>query len=167
MAGQRSEARRYAVLALYQWQLGGEKPAEIARQFFDDPAWIDALAEGLNEDQTPPRDGAAAPLRRYDMQLFDALLRGVTGQAEAIDEALGEHLDRSPQSLDPVERAILRVGTYELLYSPALPVRVVINEAVELAKVFGAEQGHRYVNAVLDRVARRARADELAGRPPA
>jgi N utilization substance protein B len=173
MAGRRSEARRYAVLALYQWQVSGQTPTEIAGHFFDDPAWMEALAEGMSEDRSSgsgsgsgaeasASDGASAAARPYDHQLFNALLRGVPEKADEIDDALRGNLDRSLQSLDPVERSILRIGTYELLFSPELPVRVVINEAVELAKAFGAEQGHRYVNAVLDRVARTARADELA-----
>ncbi len=180
MAGRRSEARRYAVLALYQWQVSGQTPAEIAGHFFDDPAWMEALAEGMSEDWAEggagaadqpgagrsdtmsDKPGVASSARPYDHQLFDVLLRGVPEKADEIDDALRGNLDRSLQSLDPVERSILRIGTYELLFSPELPVRVVINEAVELAKAFGAEQGHRYVNAVLDRVARSARADELA-----
>jgi N utilization substance protein B len=170
MAGRRSEARRYAVLALYQWQVSGLPPVEIERQFFDDPAWIGAVADALAEDsedaaRASQRTAAATPDRReFDLALFAQLLRGVPEQADAIDEALTPVLDRSLQSLDPVERAILRVGTYELLFSPELPVRVVINEAIELAKTFGAEQGHRYVNGVLDKVARRVRASEVGTR---
>jgi len=167
MAGRRSEARRYAVLALYQWHVSKQTPAEIAGHFFDDTAWMEAIADGMREGQEDATGAAATtskPPRPYDHQLFNNLLRGVPEHADEIDEALRENLDRSLQSLDPVERSILRIGTYELLYSLELPVRVVINEAVELAKAFGAEQGHRYVNAVLDRVAHRARAAELA--PP-
>jgi len=150
MIGRRSLARRYAVLALYQWQLGGGVPADIARQFYDDPVWSEALAEGLAEEDAP------APGRRvYDVQLFDALLRGVTEHVEDIDAALHPLLDRALSSIDPVERAILRLGAYELLYCPELPAAVVIDEAIELAKLLGAEQGHRYVNGVLDQLARR------------
>jgi N utilization substance protein B len=158
MAGRRTEARRYAVLALYQWQLGGQSAAEIARNFFDDPAWIEAVAEGLIEDN------GAVPQKpaKYDAQLFSLLLNGVTERADEIDDALRPLVDRSLRSIDPVERAILRVGTYELLFSPELPVSVVINEAVELAKVFGAEKSHRFVNGVLDKLARQVRRDELA-----
>ncbi|MGB5832890.1 MAG: transcription antitermination factor NusB [Thiohalocapsa sp.] len=164
MAGRRTEARRYAVLALYQWQVGGLSPEEIARHFFDDPAWIEAVAEGLIEDL----DAAAAlSAGKYDAQLFDQLLKGAAERADEIDDALRPLVDRSLRSIDPVERAILRVGAYELLYSPELPVGVVINEAVELAKVFGAEKGHRYVNGVLDKLARTVRRDELAVRSPA
>jgi N utilization substance protein B len=164
MVSRRSAARRYAVLALYQWQLSGHSPAEIAGHFFDDPAWIEAVAEGMVEDlaQDPDQNQAGNPKpRAYDAQLFDQLLRGVPEQLEAIDAALGPVLDRSIKSIDPVERAILRVGVYELLFSPELPVRVVINEAIDLAKLLGAEKGHRYINGVLDKVARRVRADEL------
>jgi N utilization substance protein B len=131
---------------------------------------MEAIAEGLSEDQdTPSKELAARPSRGrlYDHQLFDSLLRGVPDKADEIDSALRGNLDRSLQSLDPVERSILRIGTYELLFSFELPARVVINESVELAKAFGAEQGHRYVNAVLDRVARTARTDELARKTPA
>lgn len=163
MAGRRTEARRYAVLALYQWQIGGLSPAEIAGHFFDDPAWIEAVAEGLSEDLDA---AAAASAANYDAQLFHSLLLGVVERADEIDDALRPLVDRSLRSIDPVERAILRIGTYELLYSPELPVGVVINEAVELAKVFGAEQGHRYVNAVLDKLARQVRRDDLAARSP-
>jgi N utilization substance protein B len=166
MAGRRSAARCYAVLALYQWQVSGQSPDEIASHFFDDPAWIDAVAEGLADDVDQAKTGAGVA-RAYDMQLFDQLLRGVPDQLEAIDAELAPVLDRSIQRIDPVERAILRVGVYELKFSPELPPRVVINEAVDLAKLLGAEKGHRYINGVLDKVARRVRGQELRGeRPP-
>jgi len=164
MAGRRNDARRYAVLALYQWQVSGLSPEEVARHFFDDPAWIEAVAEGLIEDLDT---GVAPAAGRYDAQLFSQLLRGVTDRADDIDDALRPLVDRALRSIDPVERAILRIGAYELLYSPELPIGVVINEAVELAKVFGAEKGHRYVNGVLDKLARQVRRDELAVRPSA
>jgi N utilization substance protein B len=166
MAGRRSEARRYAVLALYQWQMSGQSPADIARQFFDDPAWIEAVAEGLIED-TDAKPGPTGRAVGYDAQLFDHLLRGVVERADDIDDALRPMVDRALKSIDPVERAILRVGAFELLYSPELPVGVVINEAVNLAKVFGAEQGYRYVNGVLDKLARQVRREELAARSSA
>jgi N utilization substance protein B len=164
MAGRRTEARRYAVLALYQWQVGGLSPDEIARHFFDDPAWIQAVAEGLIEDADA---GAKLPNGKYDAQLFSRLLKGVVESADEIDDALRPLVDRSLRSIDPVERAILRVSAFVMLYSPELPVGVVINEAIELAKVFGAEKGHRYVNGVLDKLARQVRRDELSERSSA
>ena len=155
MSSRRTQARRYAVLALYQWQVSGTPPAEIARHFLDDPTWIEALAAGLaglNDDEPPLKPA------RYDIGLFQDLLRGVTEHHTAVDEALRPCLDRSLASIDPVERAILRVGAYEILYCPAMPAPVVINEAINLAKLLGAEQGHRYINGVLDRLARSATA---------
>lgn len=156
MSGPRSQARRYAVLALYQWQVTGQGPSEIARHFFDDPAWMDEVAESLAE-LDPPADTV------YDRELFAEILKGVPANLPDIDGLLGPALDRPIAKVDPVERAILRVGAYEILYSPGIPGRVIVNEAVELAKLFGAEQGHRYVNGVLDRVARQVRPGEMTG----
>ncbi|WP_295542843.1 transcription antitermination factor NusB [uncultured Thiohalocapsa sp.] len=155
MAGPRSEARRYALLALYQWQLSAQDPAEIVRHFLDDPAWAAAVAEDLLGETAT--DAETLTRARYSPQLFSELVRGAAEHADAIDDALRPLLDRSVTSLDPVERNILRIGAYELLHSPQLPVGVIINEAVNLAKEFGATEGHRYVNGVLDKLARRVR----------
>ena len=95
---------------------------------------------------------------------FEQLLRGVPTNLSQLDGELKSCLDRSIESVDPVERAILRLGAFELTMRPELPYRVVINEAVELAKIFGAEQGHRYVNGVLDKLAQRCRQGELKPR---
>ena len=100
---------------------------------------------------------AEQDLSGFDVGYFRDLLHGVPGQLNRLDQALGPLLDRSIASVDPVERAILRLGAYELLQHPEIPYRVVINEAVELAKIFGATEGHRYVNGVLDRMARQVR----------
>ena len=161
MAGPRSEARRYALLALYQWQLSAQPPAEIVRHFLDDPDWAAAVAADL---LGRPDDASVETKRRYDAQLFSELVRGAAEHADAIDDALRPLLDRAVTSLDPVERNILRIGTYELLHAPQLPVGVIINEAVNLAKEFGATDGHKYVNGVLDKLARQVRPDERAGR---
>lgn len=161
MAGPRSEARRYALLALYQWQVGAGDPAEIVRHFLDDPQWAEALSADLRGDPDNADADEVTPAR-YDAQLFSELVRGVGEHADEIDDALRPLLDRSLKSLDPVERSILRIGTYELLHSPQLPVGVVINESVNLAREFGAAEGHRYVNGVLDKLARRVRANERA-----
>jgi len=159
MGGARSQARRYAVLALYQWQLTGQSPVEIGQHFFDDPAWIDEVAESLAEMAEEP----GRPMGRtgYDRRLFTRILQGVPEHLSEIDLALAPALDRPLEQVDPVERAILRSGAFELLRCPDVPARVAINEAVELAKLFGAEQGHRYVNGVLDRIAREVRPDEV------
>ena len=142
MSGKRSRARELAVQALYQWQLTGQEPQEIDAQF---------LAE--------QEMGGA------DVAYFRELLRQVPRHVEELDGEFASVLDRPIGQLDPVEKAILRLGVYELKHGIELPYRVVITEAVELAKTFGAEDGHKYVNSILDRVARRIRATE-AGRAP-
>ncbi len=143
MSRQRSKARALAAQALYQWQMAGQSVPDIVQQF---------LVEHAE--------------RRFDRDYFRDLLEGVTGTLEGVDEALAGALDRDIERVDPVERAILRLGAYELMRHPEIPWRVVINEAVELAKTFGSEQGHRYVNGVLDKAARSLRALEIgaAGR---
>ncbi|WP_328985714.1 transcription antitermination factor NusB [Thiorhodovibrio winogradskyi] len=151
MSGPRSRARHYALLALYQWQFGKHTAAEIARNFYDDPAWMDAIARGLadrTEDQALPTGGG------FDLQLFDQLFRGVTEQIDELDDSLRPFLDRSLSSVDPVERAILRLAAFELQHSPQLPSPVILDEAIDLAKTFGAEKGHKFVNGVLDKLAR-------------
>ncbi len=139
----RSRARRRVLQALYQWQLTGQDPAAIERQF-------------LGEHR----------LGRMDLEYFSEVFLGVTRQSEALDAAFDGYLDRPARTLDPVELSLLRLGTYELQQRFEVPYRVCINEAVELAKGFGAEQSHRYINGVLDRVGRDValRRSELAGR---
>jgi N utilization substance protein B len=133
-------ARRCAAQALYQWQLTGQEPAQIATQFLADQ-----------------------DLGKADPDYFRELVHQVPARAEEIDAALTPFLDRPIVQVDPVERAILRIGGYELMQRPDIAYRIIINEAVELAKVFGAEQGHRFVNGVLDKVARAVRSVEFAG----
>ncbi|MFZ1639879.1 MAG: transcription antitermination factor NusB [Candidatus Contendobacter sp.] len=137
--GKRSWARRCAAQALYEWQITGQDPSRIAAQFLAD------------ED-----------LRKADPDYFWELVQQIPARAAQIDTALEPFLDRPLAQVDPVERAILRIGGYELMQHPDLAYRIVINEAVELAKMFGAEQGHRYVNGVLDKLARAVRSVEFA-----
>lgn len=160
MGGRRSQARLYAVLALYQWQLTGQDPVEIGGHYSDDRAWVSEVAESLVDVTDAPSSGGKED-RAYDRELFQQLLYGVSARLTEVDARLEQALDRPIERVDPVERAILRAGTYELLYSPSVPYRVVINEAVDLAKLLGAEKGHRYVNGVLDRLARDARSGEM------
>lgn len=143
MSRGRSKARRCALQALYQWQLAGQDLADIESQF---------LAE---------QDLAGA-----DLSYFSELLRNVPRQTTELDERYRAFIDRGVEELDPVELAILRIGVYELLHHPEVPFRVVINEAVELAKTFGAEQSHRYINGVLDKAARELRAVEVKMKAP-
>ncbi len=138
MSGNRTKARRHAVQAIYQWQMTGESLAEIDRQFLEMESMIGA-----------------------DLLYFKDLLHGVPSNLIELDKLSGAFIDRAIESVDPVERAILRMGTYELKSHPEVPYRVVINESVELAKVFGAEQGHRYINGVLDKLAQQLRQVEV------
>ena len=140
MANKKSQARHYAVQAIYQWQMTGQDIREVKEQFLTE------------------QEGG------FDSNYFDALLQGVSGQLSTLDQQLKPCLDRSIESVDPVERAILRLGAFELIFRMEIPYRVIINEAVELAKVFGAEQGHRYVNGVLDKLAKESRNAEMSPR---
>ena len=147
----RSLARERALQALYQWQLGGQSGGEIEGQFLVDP---DA-AETPETDAEPDRElEEALDMREVDVPLFRELLHGVLDSLEDWDAQIEPHLDRALQSLDPTERLILRLGTFELNERLDVPYRVVINEYVELAKRYGGEDGYKYINGVLDKVAR-------------
>lgn len=137
MSRTRTMARQRALQALYQWQQAGQDVQDIEVQFL-----------------------TGQEMDRVDVPYFQELLRGVTMHTDEIDQVLAPLLDRKVSELDPVERAILRMGIYELQHRLEIPYRVVINEAIELAKVFGAEQSHRYVNGVLDKIATEIRAVE-------
>lgn len=138
MSKKRSQARHHAVQAVYQWQVAGQDIKDIRNQFV--------------ADQKPDS---------FELAYFEALLHGVPAHLDELDELLGPYLDRSIESVDPVERAILRLGAFELRYQLEVPYKVIINESIELSKVFGAEQGHKYVNGVLDKLARQLRKSEL------
>lgn len=101
-------------------------------------------------------------LKHADIEYFRDLLRGTSKYCREINDNLAGLLDRPLQELDPVELSVLQIGYYELVYHRELPWRVVINESVELAKLFGAEQSHKYINGVLDKLARTIRAQEIA-----
>ncbi|MFN3593837.1 MAG: transcription antitermination factor NusB [Thiobacillaceae bacterium] len=136
--GSRRIARELALRALYQWLLTGDDLARLLVQ---------------SEEAEEYRDANPVHLK--------ALLDGVLEHAAALDAALAPHLDRPAAQLSPVEHAILLLGAYELIHSPDVPYRVVLNEAVELAKRYGGTDGHKYVNGVLDKLARTTRAVEL------
>ena len=141
MSRQRSRSRSLAIQALYQWQMAGQEVGAIIDHFM------------VEQDA-----------RKFDTEYFAELVRGVPARLTELDAALAPCVDRALESVDPVERAILRLGAYELIEHPEIPYRVVINEAVELAKTFGAEKGHRYVNGVLDKAARDLRPIEASAR---
>ena len=138
MSNARTKARRNAVQALYQWQLAGHDLVDIEAQF---------LAE--------------YDMKKVDVEYFKKLFRQVPLHLHELDDHLIPFLDRPIDEVDPVERAILRLGAYELEFCLDVPYRVVINESVELAKRFGAEHGHKYVNGIIDQVAKKLRATEM------
>ena len=134
----RSRARRRALQAVYAWQLSGAKVNDVIAQF-------------AHEQAKEPAD----------LEYFEDLVRGVDGHVKDLDQALAPFLDREVEQVDPVERAALRIAAYELRLRPDVPYRVVINEAIETVKRFGAEHGHTYVNGVLDHAAAAWRAVEV------
>lgn len=135
----RRRARRRALQALYQWQITGQGADEILRQF-----------------------RSVQDMSGVDEAYFETLLRGVIGGQARLDSELEPFLDRPLGQIDLMERVVLRLGAFELLNCPDLPAPVVLNECVDLALRFGSEQGHSYVNAVLDRAARKWRGGEVA-----
>jgi N utilization substance protein B len=135
--GKRTRARVLLVQALYQVQLTDHDKAELFSQFHDRPEY-----------------------ERVDQEYFDEALAGILDGRESLEKSIADFADRPVSQLDPVERALLQLGFYELESRKDVPYRAVINEAVNLAKRFGAIDGHKYVNAVLDRAAKSLRAEE-------
>ena len=127
--GSRHLARKTAIQALYQWDLTGQSPQDIEHNFISDHNF----------------DGV-------DMEYFHHLLKNVPLYQREIDSRLNPHIDRLIDRVDPVEKAILRVGAYELEYELTIPANVVLDEAIELSKMFGAEHGFKFVNGVLDKL---------------
>jgi N utilization substance protein B len=138
MSTTRSNARKVVVQALYQWQMTGQSLSDIEQQFVD-------------EDR----------LANVQKSYFRELFHSIPEKLDEIDEAMKTFVDRPVDLIDPVERAILRLGIYELLYRPEMPYRVVLNESINLAKCFGADGSHKYINGILDKVAQVKRAVEM------
>ena len=134
----RARARRRALQAVYAWQMSGGEVGQVIAQFAHEQAHEIA-----------------------DLEYFDDLVRGVVRHRAALDEALFGYLDRTVDEVDPIERAVLRLSAYELIHRVDVPYRVVLNEAIEIAKRFGSEHGHTYVNGVLDRAAAEWRSTEF------
>ena len=139
MSKARNRARRLAVQALYEWQMTGTGEADIHSRFLED-----------KKDKT------------VDKEYFRELISGVISQASELDELITPKLQRPLDEIDLVEHAILRMSTYELKNRPDIPYRVVINEGVEMAKTFGAEQGHKFINSILDKLAATLRSAEAS-----
>lgn len=139
MSGSRRLAREAVMQALYQWELNPGDPVLVEKQFFEDEE-----------------------VKGADLAYFQQLWRGTCAHVDELDIAIKDKIsDRKWSDVSEVERAILRLGAYELSQRPDVPYRVVINEAVELAKRFGAEHGHRFVNGVIDKLAQQWRKSEI------
>lgn len=136
---QRRQSRRRALQALYQWDITNDDVRDIDAQFL-----------------------ASQDMSKADVGYFQELLHAVPAALTDIDAELQACLDRDVSRLDPIERNVLRIAAHELRSRPDIPYRVIINEAVELTKAFGAEQGHKYVNGVLDTIAQKLRGNETA-----
>jgi N utilization substance protein B len=136
MKSARRQAREIALQALYAWQLSGGDPLDEARTL-------------------EAEDNA-------DRAFAEALVRGVRDRVAELERLIAPHLDREFVRLSPVERSILYIGTLELVAHPETPFKVVVNEAIELGKSYGAAEGHRFVNGVLEKIAARLRPDEVA-----
>lgn len=134
----RTQSRRVAMQALYVWEMTHNEINEIIKNFSEDGLLVD-----------------------LDFELFKELLTNVSTDATDLDTLYADLLDRSVSMIDPIERTIMRIGVYELQSKQQIPYRVVINECVELAKRFGAEEGHKFVNGILDKVAKKLRPLEL------
>jgi len=128
---ERKRARRRALQALYQWQITKQAADEILRQFH-----------------------ATQDFSMVDEGFFEQLVRGVIAEQESLDASLQPFLDRPMVQVDVMEQAVLRLGAWELLHYPEVPFRVILDEAIDLAHRFGAEQGHAFVNGVLDKAAK-------------
>ena len=137
----RSRARRRALQAIYAWQMSGNR--------------VDNVIEQFRHEQD---------MQIADLEYFEQAVRGVVRLHGELDAAIAPFLDREVERVDPIERAALRIAAWELRERPDVPYRVVINEAVEATKRFGAEHGHTYVNGVLDKLAAEWRAPEYAAR---
>jgi N utilization substance protein B len=134
----RRRAREFVIQGLYQWQVGDQ-----------DEAAIQVQAESV------------AGFDKADRELYLALLRETRQQAESLQAELAPHIDRNWDEVSPIERCILLLGACELKLHPETPYRVIINEAIELAKTFGGTDGHKFVNGVLDKLAAGLRAAEI------
>lgn len=126
----RRRARECAIQALYSWYVSQNDAAEVELSFVTEQ-----------------------DLKGVDVPYFRKLFRGVVANLDSVDATMAEFLDRASEELTPIEKAILRLAVYELKFELDVPYKVVINEAIELAKTFGAEDSHKYINGVLDKVA--------------
>ncbi len=155
VGGARRRSREFALLGVYQ-------------SIIDPDVDFAAIQAGLLDVLTDESEGALAceltseDFKSCDQAFYRAILTGVLSERDALMELLAKHVDRDPARLSVIERACLMIGAWELKHCPENPYRVIINEAVELSKQFGADKGYRLVNGVLDKVACEVRPEEFA-----
>ncbi len=135
----RRRSREFALQAIYQWQIAAHSPGDLEAQF--------AEADGF---------------KRADVPMFSVLMRGTIKESQTLIDQLTPHLDRPWAEVSPIERSILLLSSFELIHTLETPYRVILNEAIELAKSFGGTDGHKYVNGILDKLAAIIRADEIS-----
>ncbi|MGM0692842.1 MAG: transcription antitermination factor NusB [Pseudomonadota bacterium] len=150
----RHAARELAVQGLYQWQMTGKSISAVESEFRSQVA----------DEDLEDHENWHKVMEIADLTLFHELLHNVANYRRELDAVISPLLDRRLEDLDPIELAILRLGAYELSRRLEVPYRAVINEGVELAKSFGATDGHKYVNGILDKLAGRLRSAEVAAR---
>lgn len=136
----RRRARECAVQAIYSWQISQNPVEQIELAFVTELAFVADEGAELEND-------------KVDMPYFRKLFRGTIDNVNAVDETLRPYLDRGENDIDPIERALLRLTTYELKYELDVPYKVVINEGIEVAKVLGSDDSHKYINGILDKLA--------------
>ena len=139
VAKARGKSRRLAMQAIYQWQMTGDSITGIKQQFFEDNN-----------------------VSKIDAEYFSELVSGVAANLSELDPLLEKYMTRTIESVDPIERALLRLASYEFIYRLDVPYRVILNEAVNITKEFCSEKSHGFVNAVLDKVAKEIRHIEVA-----
>jgi len=141
----RRNSRRAALQALYQWDIGGRQRT-VESQF-------------VTEFWQPQHSD-------FDRPYFEKLIAEIGQCFEELDVQLQVFVERKIAVIDPIERAILRIACYELCYKPAIPHKVILNEAIELAKTYGDPEGYKFINGVLDKLAHTVRAELLVGKNP-
>ena len=137
----RRRAREFALQGLYQWQMNRASPAELLQN-------LSELEHFAGADQ----------------EFLRAELNGVIREHDGLRAMIEPFADRKWDEVSPIERAILMIGAWELVHNPEIPYRVTINEAIELGKRFGGTEGHKYINGILDRLAKNVRPDEVAAK---
>jgi N utilization substance protein B len=141
MSSARRKSREFALQGLYQWQLGGGTASQVLKNLSE----LDGFAKA-------------------DEAFLEAELKGAIAEVESLRGRLEPLADRKWNDVSPIERSILLIGAWELVHCPDIPYRATINEAIELGKRFGGTDGHKYVNGVLDKLAKSVRPDEVASR---